>query len=163
MTEYVAPALAVYYATPAPLIEFATPSPVIECSALAPSVTCFTPSPQSLLAYTMAAVTADTTRSVNSQIPITDVGALLPHRSLVQRTLTPRPPDVRNGICVEPPRLLVNPGHLGRQGKQYFLVMPSLLGLVTFALGQQRSKSTLRENVSTVSSAERFEIWPRLC
>ena len=43
MTEYVAPAPAVYYATPAPLIEFVTPSPVIEYSALAPSVTCFTP------------------------------------------------------------------------------------------------------------------------
>ena len=42
-------------------------------------MTCFTPSPQSLLAYTMAVVTAgvtvDTTRSVNSQSPITDVGA----------------------------------------------------------------------------------------
>ena len=79
MTEYVAPALAVYYATPAPLIEFATPSPVIEYSALAPSVTCFTPSPQSPLACTMAAVTTgatvDTTRSVYSQFPITDVGA----------------------------------------------------------------------------------------
>ena len=79
MTEYVAPAPAVHYATPAPLVAFVTPSPVIEYNALAPSVTCFTPSPQSLLAYTMAAVTTgvtvDTARSVNSQSPITDVGA----------------------------------------------------------------------------------------
>ena len=74
-----APALAVYYAASAPLIEFVTPSLEIEYSALASSVTCFTPSPQSPLAYTMAAVTTgatvDTTRSVYSQFPITDVGA----------------------------------------------------------------------------------------
>ena len=44
MTEYVAPAPAVYYATPAPPIEFVTPSPVTVYSAPAPSVTCFTPS-----------------------------------------------------------------------------------------------------------------------
>ena len=79
MTEYVAPAPAVYCATPAPLIEFVTPSPVIEYSALAPSVTCFTPSPQSPLAYTMAAVTTgvtvDIARSVYSKSPIADVAA----------------------------------------------------------------------------------------
>ena len=42
-------------------------------------LTCFTPSPQLPLAYTMAdlitGAIADTTRSVNSQSPITDVGA----------------------------------------------------------------------------------------
>ena len=74
-----APAPAIYHATPAPPIEFATPSPVIEYSAPAPSVTCFTPSPQFPFAYTMAdlitGVTVDTTRSVNSQSPTTDVGA----------------------------------------------------------------------------------------
>ena len=79
MIQYVAPAPAVYFATPAPPIELVTRSPVIEYSAPVPSVTCFTPSPQSLLAYTMAVVTTgvtvDTTRSVNSQSPITDVGA----------------------------------------------------------------------------------------
>ena len=77
------PAPAVYYATPAPPIEFVTPSPVIEYSAPAPSVTCFTPSPQLPLAYTMADLITgfivDTTRSVNSQSPITDVGASASH------------------------------------------------------------------------------------
>ena len=79
MTECVAPAPVVYHATPAPPIEFVTASPVIEHSALPPSVTCFTPSPQFPFVYTMAdlitGVTVDTTRSVNSQSPITDVEA----------------------------------------------------------------------------------------
>ena len=80
-SEHMAPAPDDTFAARAPVIqyEFATPSPVIEYSAPAPCVICFTPSPQSLLAYTMAAVTTgvtvDTTRSVNSQSPITDVGA----------------------------------------------------------------------------------------
>ena len=79
MTEFVALAPAVYYATPAPPIEFVTPSLVIEYRAPAPSVTCLTPSPQLPLAYTMAdlvtGVIVDTTCAVNSQSPITDVGA----------------------------------------------------------------------------------------
>ena len=75
MTEYVAPAPAVYYATPAPSIEFVTPLPVIEYSAPAPSVTCFTPSPQfPTMADLITGVTADTIRSVNSQSLLTDVG-----------------------------------------------------------------------------------------
>ena len=76
MTEYVAPAPPVCYATPAPPIEFVTPSPVVEYSAPAPSVTCFAPSPQfPTMADLITGVTVDTTRSVNSQSLITDVGA----------------------------------------------------------------------------------------
>ena len=85
-----APAPAVYYATPVPPIEFVTPSLVIEYSALAPSVTCFTPSPQLPLTCAMAdlitGVTVDTTRKMNSQSLITDVGA---SASLVAGSLPP--------------------------------------------------------------------------
>ena len=66
MTEYVAPAPAVYYATPAPPIEFVTPSPVIEYSAPAPPVTCFTPSPQF---PTMADLITGVTTSVDDACP----------------------------------------------------------------------------------------------
>ena len=97
---------------------------------------------------------------------------------LKDRTLTRERSDVRNGICVEPPCLtvtfvprhypisqclLVNPGHLGGQGKQCLLVMPGLLGLVTFTPGPAIEINPARKCVAAVSSAERFEIWPRLC
>ena len=66
MTEYVAPAPAVYSATPAPPIEFVTPSPVIEYSAPAPPVTCFSPSPQF---PTMADLITGVTTSVDDVCP----------------------------------------------------------------------------------------------
>ena len=66
MTEYVAPAPAVYYATPAPPIEFVTPSPVIEYSAPEPPMTCFTPSPQF---PTMADLITGVTTSVDDACP----------------------------------------------------------------------------------------------
>ena len=66
MTEYAAPAPAVYSATPAPPIELVTPSPVIEYSAPAPPVTCFSPSPQF---PTMADRITGVTTSVDDACP----------------------------------------------------------------------------------------------
>ena len=79
VTPYVARGPSDTDTTPESMTEYVAPSPVIEYSAPAPSATCFTPSPQFPFAYTMAdlitGVTVDTTRSVNSQSSITDVGA----------------------------------------------------------------------------------------
>ena len=82
MTEYVAPAPAVYYATPAPPIEFVD---ALTCDRVQRTSTI------SDLFYAQSAVHHHGRSHLH----------FLPLR---QRTLTPIPSDVRNGICVEPPR-----------------------------------------------------------